>query len=86
MTDAEILDFCEKNDVEISFNFEKLTEGYRIRIRRGYFQYCTFVTRDQIESSKAWGSAIKITLTNMLDALNRAEHEQEERHAQDHAD
>ena len=86
MTDTEILDFCEENDVEVSFNFEKLTEGYRIRIRRGYFQYCTFVTRDQIESSKAWGSAIKITLTNMLDALNRAEHEQEERHAQDHAD
>ena len=50
MTDAEILDFCEKNDVEISFNFEKLTEGY-----------CTFVARDQIESSKAWGSAIRIT-------------------------
>lgn len=75
MTDAEILDFCEKNDVEISFNFEKLTEGY-----------CTFVARDQIESSKAWGSAIKIILTNMVDTLNRAEHEQEERHAQDHAD
>lgn len=86
MTDAEILDFCEKNDVEISFNFEKLTEGYRIRIRRGYFQYCTFVTCDQIEATKEWGSAIKITLTNMLDALNHAEHEQEERHAQDHAD
>ncbi len=86
MTDAEILDFCEKNDVEVSFNFEKLTEGYRIRIRRGYFQYCTFVTRDQIESSKAWGSAIKIILTNMVDTLNRAEHEQEERHAQDHVD
>ena len=43
MTDTEILDFCEENDVEVSFNFEKLTEGYRIRIRRGYFQYCTFV-------------------------------------------
>lgn len=52
MTDTEILDFCEENDVEVSFNFEKLTEGYRIRIRRGCFQYCTFVTRDQIEATK----------------------------------
>lgn len=31
-------------------------------------------------------AAIKIILTNMVDTLNRAEHEQEERHAQDHAD
>jgi len=83
MTDTEILDFCEENDVEVSFSFDKLSGGYLIRIRRGYFQYCTLVTRDQIEISKAWGSAIKITLTNMVDTLNRAEHEQERHHGQD---
>ena len=73
MTDSEILDFCEQHDVEVSFRFEKETNGYHLRIRRGNWQYNAVITREQIEGTKAWGSAVKKTLCCMVDKLNRAE-------------
>lgn len=73
MTDTELLDFCEQNDIEITFRFEKETHGYYLKIRREYWQYSCVITSCQIERSKALGSTIKAALTNMVNELNRAE-------------
>ena len=84
MTDTELLDFCEHNDVEITFSFEKEAHGYYLKIRRGYWQYSCVITSDQIEMFKGWEDAIKATLTNMVDKLNLAEKpELEENHDPD---
>lgn len=73
MTDSEILDFCEQHDVEVSFRFEKETNGYHLRMRRGNWQHNVVVTREQIEVTKAWGSTIKEALCCMVDKLDQAE-------------
>lgn len=56
-------------------------------MRRDNWQYNTVVTREQIEGTKAWGSAIKQTLCCMVDKLDQAENarkaELEEHHDPD---
>ena len=56
-------------------------------MRRDNWQYNTVVTREQIEGTKAWGSAIKQTLCCMVDKLDQAENarkaELEEHHDSD---
>ena len=87
MTDTEIFDFCEEHDIEVSFRFEKEINGCHLRIRRGAWQYATIITREQIECTKVWGSAVKELLCHIVEKLDREQNarkaELEEHHDSD---
>lgn len=75
MSDEELLDFCKDHNVEISFSFDPLANGYHLRMMRGMFQINDILSIDLIHTSKEWSFVVKAILTSMVAKLNKYEEE-----------
>lgn len=72
MTDKEVLEFCEKHNVEIGIRFETCT-GERILLKmwRGPWEVDTIFSSYCISCAREWDLALKTTLVHMVEDLDR---------------
>lgn len=70
MTHQELVRFCKKHDVEVSFRYDPAFEGCTIAMRRGLYQIRDMLSTEQIETSKELDAYVQLIFQDMLNKIN----------------
>lgn len=71
MSVEELLRFCEKHNVKVTFSYDNIADIYKIRMERDFFRIDKILTIDQIYSSSTFSLIIYRLFSDMLYELNK---------------
>lgn len=72
MTVEELLDFCDKREVEIYVRYDFICDSIIIRMRKKNLQTETAISRD-MAGCAAFGLTVRVVLMEMANELDRGE-------------
>lgn len=70
MTAEELLDFCDKRDVEIYTRYDFICDGLIVRMKKKDFATETVFSREMVGCA-GFGLTIRVVLREMADKLDR---------------